>query len=53
MRQSSTDNHLWRVLISFGLNLLNYMENPNVIILLSAIRWKVCPLYLYAVKKSQ
>ena len=51
MRQSLMDNHLWRVLISFGLDLLSYMENPNVMMHLRSSQWKVCPLCLHAAKK--
>ena len=47
------DNYLQRVLISFGLDLLNYMENLNVMMLLSAIQWKVCPLCLHAKPEQQ
>ena len=52
MRQSLMDNHLQRVLISFGLDFLIYMENPNVMMYLRSSQWKVCPLCLHAVKKS-
>ena len=51
MRQSSMDNHLRRVLISFGLGLLSYMENPNVMMHLRSSQWKICPLCLHAAKK--
>ena len=51
MRQSSMDNHLRRVLISFGLGLLSYIENPNVIMHLRSSQWKICPLCLHAAKK--
>ena len=51
MRQSSMDNHLRRVLISFGLDFLIYMENLNVMMHLRSSQWKVCPLCLHAAKK--
>ena len=51
MRQYSMDNHLRRVLISFGLDFLIYMENPNVMMHLRSSQWKVCPLCLHAAKK--
>ena len=51
MRQYSMDNHLRRVLISFGLDFLIYMENPNVMMHLRLSQWKVCPLCLHTAKK--
>ena len=51
MRQYSMDNHLRRVLISFGPNSLSYMENPNAMMHLRSSQWKVCPLCLHAAKK--
>ena len=51
MRQSSMDNHLRRVLISFRLDFLIYVKNPNVMMYLRLSQWKVCPLCLHAAKK--
>ena len=45
------DNHLSRVLISFGLDFLIYMENPNVMMHLRSSQWKVCPLCHHTAKK--
>ena len=47
------DNHLRRVLILFGLGLLSYMKNLNVMMHLRSSQWKICSLCLHAAKKSQ
>ena len=51
MSQSLMDHHLQRVLISFGLDFLIYMENSNVMMHLRSSQWKVCPLCHHTAKK--